>query len=73
MKSYKRLLIALILVVSALLPVANSYAGIFIELGDRGYYTRGNYYVEHGHRWCWVPGHWGRHHHWIHGHYRHCY
>ena len=46
--------------------------GISIEIGDRPYYNRGPYYLEHGHRWDWVPGHWSYRHHqrvWIHGHY----
>jgi hypothetical protein len=46
--------------------------GINIEVGDRPYYTYGSRYWARGAYWCWVPGHWGRHHYWIHGHYRPC-
>ena len=62
-----------ILALSALLPVAANAARVFIEIGDRPYYSRGPWYWERGVKWVWVPGHWGwRHHHrvWIHGHYR---
>jgi hypothetical protein len=71
MKTYQKLLVALVLLASALLPVANSCAGIYIDIGDRGYYNHGGYYWSGGYRWYWVPGHWNSHHHWIHGHYRH--
>lgn len=72
MKSQLKLLFAIILAVSALIPVTNSYAGrIVVEIGDRGYYNRGPFYFERGRRWVWVPGHWNRRHtRWIHGHYR---
>jgi hypothetical protein len=43
-----------------------------IEVGDRPYYLYGERYWARGAYWCWVPGHWGRHHYWIHGHYRRC-
>jgi hypothetical protein len=50
-----------------------SAIGINIELGDRPYYTYGDRYWARGAYWCWVPGHWNRHHTvWIHGHYRTC-
>ena len=46
---------------------------INIEVGDRPYYLYGERYWARGAYWCWVPGHWGRYHHyWIHGHYRRC-
>jgi len=33
-------------------------AGVFIEIGDRPYYSHGPWYWEGGYRWYWVPGHW---------------
>ncbi|MDQ6860097.1 MAG: hypothetical protein M3032_02945 [Verrucomicrobiota bacterium] len=66
-----RLLTAAVLAASTLLPVTTPTARaqrINIELGDRPYYNRGPYYVEHGTRWVWVPGHRTRHG-WVHGHY----
>ena len=55
--------------VTGLVPTT-SRAGIFVEIGDRPYY-RGNWYWGPGRhvRYYWVPGHWGRHHVWIRGHY----
>ena len=43
--------------------------GISINVGDRPYYNRGPFYWDGGHRWVWVQGHYGRHRHWMHGHY----
>ena len=46
--------------------------GVVVAVEDQPYYTRGPYYIERGHRWVWVGGHWGhRHGHrvWIRGHY----
>ena len=73
MKTYSKALIAMILAISAFLTAGPAMAGIHIEIGDRGFFTRGQYYNEGGRRYCWVPGHYGRHHQWIHGHYRLCY
>lgn len=72
MNTYRKILIALFLMVSALVPVANTYAQhITVEVGDRPYYSHGPGYWEGGHKLVWVPGHWNYHHtHWIHGHYR---
>jgi hypothetical protein len=69
MSKLKKLLIAAFLVVSAMILAPTSKAEITIEVGDRGYYTHGSSYWSHGVEWYWVPGHWGHHHHWIHGHY----
>jgi hypothetical protein len=69
----RKLFIAVILAVSALLPgaIQTVQAQRFsIEIGDRPYYNRGPYYYSHGNRWVWIPGHWSRHRHvWVHGHY----
>ena len=47
--------------------------GINIDVGDRPYYVHGPRYWSGGAYWCWIPGHWSRHHTvWIHGHYRPC-
>ncbi|MFL6531091.1 MAG: hypothetical protein ACJ8HQ_08020 [Chthoniobacterales bacterium] len=70
-----RLLIAAAVAASSLLPIAATTTQaqhLSVEIGDRPYYNRGPYYLEHGHRWDWVPGHWSYRHHqrvWIHGHY----
>lgn len=42
--------------------------GISIDVGDRPYYE-GPTYWDDGYEWVWVPGHWGEHHRWEHGHY----
>ena len=53
-------------------PSANAI-GINIEVGDRPYYVHGSRYWYRGAYWCWIPGHWSRHHRvFIHGHYRPC-
>ena len=47
-------------------------AKVVVAVDDRPYYARGPYYIEHGRRWVWVNGHWGRRHGhrvWIHGRY----
>ena len=44
-------------------------AGVTVEVGDRGYYTEGPSYWDSGYEYVWGPGHWGPHHHWIHGTY----
>ena len=65
--------LALILaVVLGMSTLANAIS-ISIDVGDQPYYTHGARYWNGGAYWCWVPGHWGHHHHvWIHGHYRPC-
>jgi hypothetical protein len=40
-----------------------------INVGDRPYYTEGPRYWDNGYEWVWIPGSWGEHHHWRHGHY----
>lgn len=65
-----------LLCAGAFVPQNSSAASVFIEIGDRPYYTHGDWYMNHGYRWCWRPGHWRyfHHHHreWIHGHYVRC-
>ncbi len=73
MKTYHKMLLTILLAIAGLIPTATSYAGIHIEVGDRGFFNRGNFYVEGGNRYVWVPGHWGPRHRWIHGHYRRAY
>ena len=70
MTIHQKLLIALIVAASAIVPVATSNAqGFTISVGDRGYYNHGRSYWYGGQRVYWVPGYWGPHHHWIHGRY----
>lgn len=64
-----KLLLAALVVVSVIIPAATSNAQISVEIGDRGYYTHGRSYWDHGYEYVWIPGHWGPHHRWIHGHY----
>jgi len=40
-----------------------------VEVGDQPYYVHGPGYWAGGAYLVWVPGHWGAHHHWVHGHY----
>ena len=62
-----RLLIAAVVLAGVLVPVAAN-AGIRIELGDRGFYHGATYY-DNDWEMVWMPGHFGRNHRWIHGHY----
>ena len=64
-----RLLLAVMIVVSALVPAVANAGRISIEIGDRPYY-RGATYWDNEWEMVWVPGHWSHHRHeWIHGHY----
>ena len=67
----RKLLLALILVASALVPVATSQAAsINISVGDRPYYTRGPFYWNNNVRYVWVPGHWSNNRrYWVRGRY----
>ena len=70
MTTYKKILIIALAAASALVVVPTTKAQhISVEIGDRGYYTHGPSYWHNGAQLYWVPGHWGHHHHWIHGHY----
>ena len=59
------LLLAIMLGISG---IANALS-FNIEVGDQPYYVHGGGYWVRGVYWVWVPGHWNRHHVWIHGHY----
>jgi len=64
-----RILIAAMVLASALVPAAANAGRISIEIGDRPFY-RGATYWDNEYEMVWVPGHWSRHHQeWIHGHY----
>jgi hypothetical protein len=64
-----RILIAAMVLASALVPAAAHAGLISIEIGDRPYY-RGGTYWDNDWEMVWAPGHWSRRHHeWIHGHY----
>jgi hypothetical protein len=72
MKKLTLLFAALFCCMSAFTSTANAIS-LNIEVGDQPYYTYGPRYWARGAYWCWVPGHWSRHHRvWIHGHYRPC-
>jgi hypothetical protein len=71
MKKKLILFAAILLCLSAAVPTANAIR-LNIEIGDRGFFTRGSGYWENGIYYVWIPGHWRRHHHrrvWVHGHY----
>ena|SRR5438876_948430 len=64
-----RLLIAAVVMATALIPSIANAGRISIEIGDRPYY-RGATYWDNEWEMIWVPGHWSRHRQeWIHGHY----
>ena len=66
------LLLAALFCMSGFGTTANAIS-ISIDVGDQPYYTHGPRYWTRGAYWCWIPGHWNRHHTvWIHGHYRAC-
>ena len=65
----------LALVFAAVLGLSNiaNALSISIGVGDEPYYIYGPGYWRGGTHYCWVPGHWNRHHTvWIHGHYFPC-
>jgi hypothetical protein len=75
MKRKLSILLGVLLLAGAFTPQVSRATGVFIEIGDRPYYTHGPGYWARGNHWCWVPGHWRWRHHarvWIHGHYVHC-
>ena len=70
MKTFHKLVLAVVLAASAIVLSPNAQAQhLTIELGDRPYYTRGPSYWDGGFEYYWIPGHWGNHHHWVRGHY----
>jgi hypothetical protein len=71
MKRYLLIMLGVLFCAGAFTPTTTQ-AGVFIEIGDRPYYTHGPWYWHHGYRWYWVPGHWAWRYHqrfWVHGHY----
>jgi hypothetical protein len=76
MKKSLIFLLGIVLCIGACAPVVYgppvAPGGVVVAVGDRPYYTRGPYYIEHGRRYVWVRGHWGRrngHRVWVPGHY----
>jgi hypothetical protein len=73
MKRYLLIMLAALFCAGAIAsPASVSAAEVFIDIGDRPYYTHGPWYSYHGNRLYWAPGHWGWHHHhhvWVHGYY----
>jgi hypothetical protein len=78
MKSSLILVLGLVMLLSACAPAPYYYGpagpppGVVVAVDDQPYYVHGPYYIEHGHRWVWVGGHWGHRHGrriWVHGHY----
>ncbi len=66
------LLLAALLCTSGIFATSASAIGVFVEVGDRPYYSHGpGYYVGPAY-YVWVPGHWRWHYshrYWVHGHY----
>ena len=64
MKKSLTILLGAVLVLGGCAPVvygpAGPRAGFVVAVGDRPYYTRGPYYIQHGRRYVWIRGHWGR-------------
>ena len=72
MKNKLAVIVAALLSLSGMLTTAQAIR-LDIEVGDRGFYTHGGGYWDHGVHYCWVPGHWRNHHQfWVHGHYVIC-
>jgi hypothetical protein len=69
MKHKLAILLAALCCAASFVPANSQAFGINIDVGDRGYYNHGGWYYNNGVRWYWIPGHWGYHHRWIHGHY----
>lgn len=57
-----------LLFMGMLLSPTYGEVGITIAIGDQPYYE-GPVYWDVGYEYVWVPGHWGPHHRWVHGHY----
>jgi len=75
MKGILSLVMGVLLFAGAFVAQPSQASGFVVEIGDRPYYTHGEWYSNHGYRWCWRAGHWRYYHHhreWIHGHYTHC-
>jgi len=63
------LILAAVLGMSGIVATTVDAISINIDVGDQPYYVHGPGYWVNGVYWVWVPGHWGPHHRWIHGHY----
>lgn len=65
MKKSLTILLSVVLVIGGCAPVVygpGPGVGYVVAVGDRPYYTRGPYYIDHGRRYVWREGHWGRRH-----------
>lgn len=69
MKKKLAILFAALLGAGLIFNPAAKAIGFEVTVGDRDYYE-GPGYWDYGWYWVWVPGHWGPHHHWIHGYYQ---
>jgi hypothetical protein len=58
MKRYLLIMLGAFFCAGAFTPTTTKAAGVFIETGDRPYYSHGPWYWNHGYRWYWRPGHW---------------
>lgn len=67
MKKKLALLLAALMTLSVMGSTAYAIS-LSISVGDRPYYEGAEFW-DWGWRYVWVPGHWDRHHHWIHGYY----
>src|SRR5260370_5460743 len=72
MKRYLLIMLSALFCAGAFTPTTTKAADVFIETGDRPYYSHGPWYWNHGYRWYWRSGHWGWRYGqrvWIHRHY----
>ena len=69
MKTKIGILTAIIMSMCMLVRPSVYAVGVEVEVGDRPYYTYGPTYWDRGYEYVWGPGHWGKHHHWLHGTY----
>ncbi|MEP6822607.1 MAG: hypothetical protein ABI946_09690 [Chthoniobacterales bacterium] len=70
MRTFHKLLLALILAVTPMMLATNTSAqGISISIGDRPYYNRGPSYFDGGSEYYWVGGHRLRNGRWSRGRY----
>jgi len=63
------LILAAVLGMSGIVATTVDAVSINIDIGDQPYYVHGPGYWANGVYWVWIPGHWGPHHRWFHGHY----
>jgi hypothetical protein len=69
MKKLILLIVTLLTLGGTFAPAANALS-LTISVGDQPYYVHGPGYWAGNVYYVWVPGHYNRNGHWVHGHYR---